>query len=469
MRRTLVVLAVVTIVFPLTADAAKKKYSHEDYFEHYEGTKTCLSCHEDEAVSFFHSQHYQWRGQTPAIVNADGEKLGKANTINDFCTNPMPAWIGITKNSRGEILSQGCSKCHAGLGKMPSTELSREQLENIDCLICHASGYNRSLYENEDGSLEWKPILWKNQAGLDSVSKRISNPKRTSCLRCHSGSGGGPNYKRGDIEYELADTDRSYDVHMGSDGGDMACTDCHGGENHRMRGRGVDLMGSDSPERLRCDNGVCHDSEPHGKELLNRHSARVDCTVCHIPTFAKTDATDMVRDWSSPGYNEDKDKHVATITMGSNVTPEIDWYNGNVWAQMPGVPVTLGSDGVVGMVVPQGSKDDPSSKLFAFKIHRGKMPVLTEDRWLLPINVEEFFANGDIDHAVREAAHVLYGLEDIDYEWVEVKRYMGIFHGVEPAETALRCLDCHGADGRLDWAGLGYEADPLAAVLEPSH
>jgi hypothetical protein len=40
---------------------------------------------------------------------------------------------------------------------------------------------------------------------------------------------------------------------------------------------------------------------------------------------------------------------------------------------------------------------------------------------------------------------------------------------VQPADSALRCLDCHGPDGRLDWAGLGYEADPLAAALSPSH
>ena len=71
MRRTIVVLAVVAMAFALPADAAKKKYSHEEYFEHYEGTATCLNCHEDEAVSFFHSQHYQWKGKTPAIVNAE--------------------------------------------------------------------------------------------------------------------------------------------------------------------------------------------------------------------------------------------------------------------------------------------------------------------------------------------------------------------------------------------------------------
>jgi hypothetical protein len=464
-RRTITLLSLLTLV---AMPALAADYTHQEYFEHYEGTKTCLGCHQDEAETFFHSQHYQWKGATPAIVNAEGQALGKKNTINDFCTNPIPAWIGITKNSRGEILSQGCSKCHAGLGKMPSSEMSQEQLENIDCLICHASGYNRTLVENEDGSLEWKPILWKNQEGLDSVSKRITMPKRTSCLRCHAGSGGGPNFKRGDIEYVLSDTDREFDVHMGKDGGDMACMDCHAGSSHRMRGRGVDLMGSDSPDRLSCE-GACHESAPHAKELLNRHANRVDCTVCHIPTFAKEDPTDMVRDWSTPAYSEEKDKHIPTFTFGSNVEPEIAWYNGTVWAQLPGIPVTQRKDGVVVMVEPQGSRNDSESKLFPFKVHRGKMPVLTEDRWMLPINVEEFFADGNIDGAVREAAHVLYDIEDFEYEWVSVKRYMGIFHAVEPADNALRCLDCHGSEGRLDWAALGYEIDPLAAVLSPSH
>lgn len=449
--------------------SAADRYSHQEYFEHYEGTSTCLKCHQDEAETFFRSQHYQWKGQTPAIVNANGAVLGKMNTINDFCTNPEPAWIGITKNSRGEVLSQGCSKCHAGLGKMPAAESSREQLENIDCLICHASGYNRTLVENEDGSLQWKPILWKNQEGLDSVAKRITMPKRTSCLRCHAGSGGGPNFKRGDIEYVLSDTDRSYDVHMGTDGGDLACTDCHAGEKHRMRGRGVDLMGSDMPGRLSCADGACHEATPHRKELLNRHSRRVDCTVCHIPTFAREDSTDMVRDWSTPTYDEDKDKHTPTFTMGTDVEPEIGWYNGTVRAQLPGVPVTTDRRGVVPMVTPEGSRRDPESKLHAFKIHRGTMPVAKDSRWLLPINVEEFFADGDIDGAIREAAHVFYGLEDFEYDWVPVERYMGIFHGVRPADDALGCLDCHGPDGRLDWTGLGYEADPLAAVLSPSH
>ena len=131
--------------------------------------------------------------------------------------------------------------------------------------------------------------------------------------------------------------------------------------------------------------------------------------------------------------------------------------------------MTTNDDGVVTMVVPQGSKEDPEAKLFPFKVHRGKMPVAKDSRWLLPINVEEFFADGNIDGAVREASHVLYGIEDFEYEWLPVERYMGIFHEVQPADNALRCLDCHGPDGRLNWADLGYDADPLAAALSPSH
>jgi len=462
---TLISLLVLVAMPALAAD-----YTHQEYFEHYDGTATCLECHQDEAESFFHSQHYQWLGDAPDIVDADGKKLGKRNTINDFCTNPMSNWIGIVKNSKGHVLSEGCSKCHAGLGLVPSEPMSQEQLENIDCLICHASGYRRDLYVNEDGSLEWKSILWKNQEGLDSVSKRISMPKRSSCLRCHSGSGGGPNFKRGDLEYALADTDSDFDVHMATDGNDMTCVDCHAGEDHRVRGRGTDLSGTDIPGHgLSCDNGECHSAAPHQKALLNQHAKRVYCTVCHIPTFAREDPTDMVRDWSTPVYKAEADKYTATITMGKDVEPVIAWYNGKTWEQLPGVSVTRQDNGTVGMMLPQGSKNDPEARLYAFKLHRGMMPVLKKQGWVVPILVEEFFADGNIDLAVRKAAEEMYGLEDIQYEWVPVERYMGIFHEVVPANDALRCLDCHGPDGRLDWTGLGYELDPLAAAFTPSH
>jgi len=32
---------------------------------------------------------------------------------------------------------------------------------------------------------------------------------------------------------------------------------------------------------------------------------------------------------------------------------------------------------------------------------------------------------------------------------------------VQPKEQALQCYDCHGENGRMDWAALGYFGDPM--------
>ncbi len=467
-RRTWTLIVLLACV--VSPASAATKYSHQEYYEHYEGTKTCLQCHEDEAKAFLQSEHYQWRGATPDVVNSDGAEQGKMTMVNDFCTNPVPSWIGEVKDAEGKVLATGCSKCHAGHGLMPSPEMSQQQLENIDCLICHASGYRRGVYQNEDGTWQWRSILWKNQEGLDSVSKRISAPTRKMCLRCHSASGGGPNFKRGDLEYTLGEPDREFDVHMSPDGADLSCASCHAGMNHRVVGRGADLAETDSPGvRLTCDNGECHDSEPHGKELLNRHAKRVNCTVCHIPAFAKDEPTDLFRDWSDVHFSEEKGKHAPNIELHSGVVPTYAWYNGTSRIQLPQTAVQRDGDGAVMMASPRGSKDDPDARISAFKVHRAKLPLLDGKNWLLPITVDELYAHGDVDRAVREAAEALYGIHDAQFSWTDTIRYMGINHEVQPAESSLRCLDCHGPDGRLDWASLGYDADPLAAVLTASH
>src|SRR5664279_5817412 len=177
----------VPIVITVSAFAAQTARSgHSAYFEHYEGTTTCLSCHEQQADDFFHSQHYQYLVSAPGITGANGRKLGKLNTVNDFCTAVQPNWIGLVRNSRGEVISKGCSACHAGLGKLPEQTVSRQQLENIDCLICHAVGYRRDLYSNNDGTYSWRPVLSKDQRLMDTVAKDISLPTRGMCLGCHS-------------------------------------------------------------------------------------------------------------------------------------------------------------------------------------------------------------------------------------------------------------------------------------------
>ncbi|MBI3651744.1 MAG: hypothetical protein HY231_12060 [Acidobacteria bacterium] len=455
-----------TLVLGMAQDQ-EKKYSHADYFAHYEGTATCLQCHQKDGENFFHSQHYQWQGAAPQIINAKNRRLGKLNTINDFCTSPRGNWIGLVKNSRGDTISRGCSACHAGLGKLPTEKISDEQLQNIDCLICHANGYRRDLFATPEGGLAWQPILWKNREGLDAVAKRITLPTRATCLRCHNASGGGVNFKRGDLEYKLVDCGRDFDVHMASEGKNMQCISCHAGDGHRVRGRGTDLSGSDMPSQpLRCDSSGCHSATPHQSVALNHHTKRVNCTVCHIPSFARAEATDMARDWSQPVYHADTDRYTAKITLQTNVQPVYAWFNGFTKAQLPGEPVARLANGSVGIMVPQGSRLDRKAQIFAFKLHQGRMPMLAEKNWLIPIMVEQFFPNGKIEPAIKEAAKEMYKIDDAQFSWVNTSRYMGIFHGVPPAAKALNCLDCHSPNGRMDWKALGYPGDPLNVLLK---
>lgn len=463
--RNLLVAVAATALLSAAGPLAADTPTHARHFSTYEGTKTCLQCHEEQAREIFNSQHYQWEGSADSLVNDPGRPLGKMSMINDFCTNPVASWIGQVKNKEGAVVATGCSKCHAGRGLLPSRTESREQLENIDCLICHANGYRRDVYMNdvdEKGQWEWKSIIWKNQEGLDSVAKRISTPTRSMCLRCHNASGGGANIKRGDMDYKLADADFDFDVHMGTDGMDMSCTACHAAGGHHVVGRGSDLASNDSPgERIGC-SGACHTQEPHESDRLNMHAEVIECSTCHIPTFARDEPTEMVRDWSKVVYNEEKAKYAPTQVLEQNVTPVYAWYNGTSWMQLPGEPVELSDDGAIRSAVPVGSRDDPGAKITPFKLHKGVMPVSNDNNWLLPIAVEDCFGSGDVNEAVKEATEKLYGIKDVDYRWLPTVRYMMISHGVQPMDNALGCNDCHGKNGRLDWKALGYDGDPRA-------
>ena len=62
---------------------------------------------------------------------------------------------------------------------------------------------------------------------------------------------------------------------------------------------------------------------------------------------------------------------------------------------------------------------------------------------------------------------IVYGIDDAKFDWVRSVRYMGISHEVQPADRALKCAECHGPKGRLDWKALGYEQDPLELLLKP--
>jgi len=451
MKKTVLTLLSMSLsavfLFVLSIPAISEAGSHDAYIDSYEGTATCLQCHMDEALEVHGSVHYQWKGDSSALTNDNGEASGKMTGVNDFCIYPNINWIGKLTNSYGDKVDGGCAKCHAGLGLKPSAEATTEQLENIDCLICHSTTYKRTVVQQADGSFRFEP----NVPDVLATARDIILSNRDVCLNCHTKSGGGNNFKRGDIEEAHRSPTRDFDVHMGSG---MICIDCHKSQDHKIAGRGTDLRPTDMPVKMGCED--CHTTSPHNKERLNRHTARVNCTVCHIPEYAKIAATDMFRDWSAPGeFNAAKGLYDPTMERETNVMPEYAFFNGRSTIPQFGDDATAFSkDGVIQMAAPEGNIND--GKIYAFKRHTGKQPIDALGR-LLPLKIGIFFMTGNTDKAISVGT-TMVGWEYNGHTFASTERYMGLFHEVAPKENALSCSECHSgnAEGRLDFEALGY-------------
>ena len=143
--------------------------------------------------------------------------------------------------------------------------------------------------------------------------------------------------------------------------------------------------------------------------------------------------------------------------------PAYAWWNGKGTIGRLGAPVKPGPNGKVSMYRPEGSIDDPRSKISPFKYHTGRLPVEAGSGLMIPVQVGPTFRTGNTMASALGGAKAFLGKEltakDVNY--VEVDRWLGIFHEVVPKAQALKCNDCHGAAAtRLDWKALGYRGDP---------
>lgn len=459
--------ATVTII---DVSQTNPRLSHFGKVSSFEGTSTCLQCHMTEAAEVHSSVHYQWKGDTRDVLNAPEPSMGKIGGINDFCIYPDINWLGKLTNVHGESVDGGCAKCHAGLGAKPLAEASPAEFENIDCLICHSSDYKRTVEIFPEGG-RFVPDTAKMNVSILEAAQNITLPSKQTCLNCHAYAGGGDNYKRGDVEAKHANPSFALDVHMASTevgGAGMTCTDCHITENHRIAGRGSDLRPNESDIRVSCVN--CHSPAPHSESNLDRHTKRVDCSVCHIPAFARSTPTDMDRHWESPGeLHIERGLYEPARDMRSNVVPEYRFFNGKSRFYNFGEPAVPDPEtGWILMSGPAGDVTDSASKIHAFKLHKATQPMdLTTDR-LLPLKIGIFFSTGDVQAAIEAGAESV-GWGYNGHRWADTERYMGIFHEVAPKEQALECSDCHENGNRMDFAALGYTprqyrgGDPLCA------
>jgi hypothetical protein len=351
-------------------------------------------------------------------------------------------WIGILqpKDTSKPAQSGGCAQCHPGNGQKPNPpdKLGDADFQNIDCLLCHAPDYRRTVVKDGD-KFRFAPA-----EGVDLLksAQGVRRPTNEMCLRCHLATGGGPNHKHG-----VTPTKES-DVHLAKG---MQCVDCHTTREHRTAG-GSDVKAQDLPE-VRIDCANCHKDNPHKgekAEALGRHLARVACQTCHIPAIARDPKfpTIVARDWTRPVLNDKTGLYGPTNTPAGNVKPEYRW-----WNRMMATPPE-----------PVGSLADPASKLTPWK--KTDYTVIADAASGKPVFIKAgtYAVTGDPGAAAKKGAED--AKQEYGGQWKGVTETMvfSVNHQVAPKEQALTCTACHTAAGILDWKALGYPEERIKAL-----
>lgn len=432
--------------------AAHKANSYDPNDPHgsilsWRGTSTCLKCHQTEGEEVFSSVHYQWLGETPYMTSGP-EIQGKLDIgVNSYCINTTGNW-------------NGCGACHTGLGDRPSPIMSTNQLENIDCLICHQDQYKRKKVDGK-----FIPDTDAMLVSMKEAAQTVHLPTRQGCLQCHATGGGGDNFKRGDMALAHgATSDSSYDVHMASTGANLTCQSCHTTEQHRMAGRGSDLRTTDLDVAMTCIS--CHENKStpqgHSTPAVGNHVARVACQSCHIPLYAKnasdtaaTEMTETHRDWQLPHLTASGVIH-PTPTMEGNLIPRYRWWNGTsssylLYDQANIDPPT----GNIPTSRPIGSITD--GKIYPFKYKTAYQPLNSDTNQLIALDTSVYFASGDYDAAIQSGLINMGADVASTVTWTTTDTFQLITHEVAPSNDALSCGNCHGNGSRMDLTGeLGY-------------
>ncbi len=417
-----------------------------DFASPHEITAACLSCHTERGEEVLNNAHWNWEREE-YIEGRGVTYLGKKNLVNNFCT-------GILSNERA------CNRCHIGYGWEDHTFDFTNQL-NVDCLICHD---NTRLYVKAPGAAGYPP-MGADAPDFNYIAQNVGRPTSYNCGYCHFMGGGGNNVKHGDLEFGLLTADRQVDVHMGVDGLNMTCVDCHKAENHQMLGTYY-AVSSTPQNNVTCAS--CHTAYPHTDNLINAHTLRVDCRTCHIPEYAKVNPTKMSWNWATAGQREDGLPYATLDSLGNeiylsekgefdwetNAVPDYVWFNGYADHLLSTDRI---SESPVNINTLIGSADDRNSKIVPVKIHTGQQPYDTVNETLIQMKLwgaEEgegaFWVDLDWDTAIKlgmEYAGLPYSGS---YGFVETRMYLPVSHMVSPANKALTCVDCHSrAESRI--------------------
>lgn len=418
-----------------SVDHSKLAILQKKFSSPQEVTTTCISCHTERGKEVLGSSHWNWEREE--YIEGHGiRSIGKKNILNNFC-------IGVSGNL------DACDKCHVGYGFV-DTEFDFQEEKNIDCLSCHD---NSSTYVKTGKGMPAASV------DLNYVAQHVGNPQRENCGTCHFFSGGGNNVKHGDLDKSLFNPSREVDVHMASEGSNLQCVDCHTAENHKMLGK-LYSVSSMNRDRSTCEQ--CHTAILHEDNTLNEHTLKVACQTCHIPTYAKVNATKTAWDWSTAGtlsagqqVNESDSlgnptymSKKGTFTWGRNIKPEYIWFNGTAGHYFLGD--TVSAEQPIQVNTLHGSYDDPEAKIIPVKIHRAKQiydPVtkmLIQPKLVAAKKGEgAFWKDFDWNHAAEEGMKSLGLPYSGEHTFEETVMTWPINHMVAPKEKTVQCVECH--------------------------
>jgi octaheme c-type cytochrome (tetrathionate reductase family) len=428
-------------------------------------TRVCLQCHENQAKDFIKTTHWTWKGIPNHLKGKEKskEEYGKSNMINAVCTS--------IEGGKDGIVHEQCSKCHAGYG-WTRTNFDFSDIGKVDCLICHAQkgNYSRAVGGNIDLKAMEKGVM-----DLELAAQSVAAPTRNNCGSCHYYGGGADSVKVPGIESTLEKKERKLDVHMGSKasgGADMACQNCHATQNHRIAG--ASIMTAHYDERVLCEN--CHSGAkaPHQQSrnglIIAKHLKSIACQTCHIPFFARSQATRMEWYWSDAGKDLkseeqfDKDtyeKKFGRFRWGMNERPVYAWYDGTIEHYMKGDPIKDPSKPVV-VTKPSGKIGDKAAKIYPYKLFTGDLPMDSGFRYLSIFqHYKSFWVDFNWEKALKGGAEGSGLPYSGKYQFIKTASYFGLSHEVAPKEEALQCAECHNGGGRMDWKALGYKGDPM--------
>jgi octaheme c-type cytochrome (tetrathionate reductase family) len=472
------------------ADHKKFRALQQEFLSGPDVTKACLSCHTEASRQIHKTQHWNWEYANPDTKQV----LGKRHVINNFCTSAQSNY-------------PSCATCHISYGmKDDSFDFTSEQ--NVDCLVCHDTTGRYRKQSGLGGGIIVKDTEFPPGSGLivkgmdlSYIAQRVGKTTRMTCGTCHFNGGGGDGVKHGDLDTSLESPEKALDVHMDADGNNFTCVTCHQTQSHQVPGsryaptardkEGAHVRGKrDTSNPTTCQ--ACHGQTPHRKVAkLNDHTDKVACQTCHVPAFARGGIpTKMSWDWSTAGkrgpdgkplVRKNAEGHVVyngikgDFEMAENVVPQYMWFNGKV-------QYTLRGDSMEKSAQPvainrfEGSAADGKSLIWPVKVFRGRQAYDPVNKSLVVVHLagnddSAYWTNLDWQKAVKAGMTVAGAPFSGKVDFIDTVSMWPITHMVAPAKNALRCHDCHAANGRLERVGGVYipgRASDHAAWLDRS-